>query len=60
MKTINITFSEENIEDLQHALFIYETNCLLDDHKFMYEATSKLRKYIDQQTETNRILTKKK
>lgn len=47
MKTINITFSEENIEDLHHALFIYECDCLVDDHTAMYEAIRKLRKYID-------------
>lgn len=53
MKTINITFSEDNIEDLHHALFVYETESLIQNHKYMYEAISKLRKYIDQQSEIN-------
>lgn len=53
MKAINITFTEENIEDLHHALFIYECDCLVDGHIFMYEAIKKLRKYIEQQAETN-------
>lgn len=53
MKTINITFTEENIEDLHHALFIYECDCLVDGHSTMYEVINKLRKYIEQQAETN-------
>lgn len=53
MKTINITFSEENIEDLDHALFMYECECLHDDYPLLYTAINKLRKYINQQSETN-------
>lgn len=53
MKTINITFTEENIEDLTYALFIYECDCLVDGHSAMYEVINKLRKYIEQQAETN-------
>lgn len=53
MKTINITFSEDNIEDLKDALFTFETECLRDGYKALYKAISKLRKYIEQQSEIN-------
>ena len=53
METITITFSKENIEDLHHALFMYETRCLLDDDKAMYEAIRQLRKYIDREANIN-------
>lgn len=49
METTTITFSKENIEDLHHALFIYECDCLVKDQKAMFEAIRTLRKYIDKE-----------
>lgn len=48
MKTINITFNDENIEDLLHILLIYETDCLLKDQVMMHDVAQSLRKYIKQ------------
>lgn len=53
MKTIQITFSEDNIEDLLHALFIFEGQCRVDGHKSLHKSIYKLREYIEQQAETN-------
>lgn len=51
MKTINITLNEENLDDLLHIIFIYETRCLIEDQMAMYKVASELRKYIKQCSE---------
>lgn len=51
MKTINITLNEENLDDLLHIIFIYESYCARNNYPAMGKAATYLREYIKQCSE---------
>lgn len=46
MKTITFTLSEENYEDMMHALFMYETECAINNFPAMLNAIRSIRLYL--------------
>lgn len=46
MKTMTFTLSEENYDDMMHALFIYECDCQLQNFPAMYNAIRSIRLYL--------------
>lgn len=46
MKTTTFTLSEENYDDLMHALLIYECDCKHDGYPLMQAAIRSIRLYL--------------
>lgn len=46
MNATTFTLSEENYEDLMHALLIYECQCLCNDFPTMYNSIRSIRLYL--------------
>lgn len=48
MKYYKIILDEEMLRDVHHALFIYETDKVIEGKKVLFEAARKARIHIDQ------------